>query len=142
MKKDSYCFDRDRGIFYGSKTYDIRQNGSRTWVIPIDEEKYAKSEQYINNVIDSLYFSHGEWIDNDEATFIMPNCITRIDYSQGNIRLSDSISCKIDYSYTDSVEIYFYHPLSNKIKLHRDSVPRMSPTQVQRFIEQQIEGMQ
>ncbi len=78
LKKDSYCFDRDRGIFYGLKTYDIRQNGSRTWVIPIDEEKYAKSEQYINNVIDSLYFSHGEWIDNDEATFIMPNCITRI----------------------------------------------------------------
>ena len=135
MKKDSYCFDNDRGVFYGSKTYNIRQNGSRTWVIPIDKEKYAKNKQYINNLIDSIYFSHGEWIDNDNATFIMPNCITRIDYSHGNIQLSDSISCEISYAYTDCVNVYFYHPEYNKIRLHNDSVPRMSPTQVQNFIE-------
>ncbi len=135
LKKDSYCFDNDRGVFYGSKTYNIRQNGSRTWVIPINKDKYAKNKQYINNLIESIYLSHGEWIDNDNATFIMPNCITRIDYSHGNIQLMDSISCEISYDDTDSLKIYFYHPLSKEIGFHNDSVPRMSPTQVQNFIE-------
>ena len=137
LNKDNYCFDNDRGVFYGSKTYNIRQNGSRTWVIPIDQEKYAKNTQYINNLIDSVYFSHGEWIDNDNATFIMPDCITRIDYSHGNIQLMDSISCEISYDDTDSIKIEFYYPpLSNEIRLHKDSIPRMSPMQVQQFIRQ------
>ena len=135
LNKDNYCFDNDRGVFYGSKTYNIRQNGSRTWVIPIDQEKYAENEEYVYHLTDSIYSSHGKWIDNDNATFIMPNCITRIEYSHGNIKLSDSISCEISYDDRDSVKIYFYHPLSKEIRLHKDSVTKMSPTQVQSFIE-------
>lgn len=135
LNKDNYYFDNDRGVFYGSKTYNIRQNGSRTWVIPIDQEKYAENKEYVYHLIDSIYSSHGKWIDNDNATFIMPNCITRIEYSHGNIKLSDSISCEISYDDRDSVKIYFYHPLSKEIRLHKDSVTKMSPTQVQSFIE-------
>ena len=142
LNKDNYYFDKERGIFYGSKTYNKSQNGSRTWVIPINQQKYAENEEYVYHLIDSIYSSHGKWIDNDNATFIMPNCITRIDYSHGNIQLMDSISCEISYDNTDSLKIYFYHPLSKEIRFHKDSVPGMSPTQVQSFIEKMRGEMQ
>lgn len=136
LKDSDYRIDNERGVFYGSKIYNIRQNGSRTWVVPVHYGKYAKNKEYVYHLIDSLYFTHGEWIDNDEATFILPECFTRIDYTHGNVLLTDSISCKIEYGQPDSVSVIFYHPQWKEIRLHNDSVPHMSPTQVQQFISQ------
>lgn len=136
LKSDSYCLDKERGVFYGSKIYRIRQNGSRVWVIPLNREKYAKNKEYVYNLIDSLYSAHGEWIDNDYATFILPDGFTRIDYTNGEIKLTDSISCKISYAIPDSINIYFYYPLSNEIRLPKDSISSLSPTGIHKLIKQ------
>lgn len=136
LKSDSYCFDKERGIFYGAVTYHIAQNGSHIWVIPIDEGKYTTHRQYVYNLIDSLYSAHGEWIDNDDATFILPDGFTQIDYTHGKIRLTDSISCEISYANPDSIDIYFYYPLSSRIRLHKDSIHYLSPTEVHKLIKQ------
>ena len=135
LKSDSYCFDKERGIFYGA-TYRIAQNGSRIWVIPLDERKYTTHQKYVYNLIDSLYSAHGEWIDNDDATFILPDGFTRIDYTHGKIKLTDSISCEISYANPDSINIYFYYPLSSGIRFHKDSTLHLSPTEVHKLIKQ------
>lgn len=136
LKSGDYCFDKERGVFYGSKIYRIRQNGSRMWVIPLNRKNYARNEDYVYHLIDSLYYAHGEWIDNDDATFILPESFTRIDYTHGNIKITDSISCDIDNAFTDSIAIYFYYPSSNKIRLPKDSVSNLSPTGVHNLIKQ------
>ena len=141
LKSDHYRFDKERGVFYGSKMYRIRQNGSRMWVVPLDREKYAKNKEYVCHLIDSLYSAHGEWIDNDDATFIIPDGFTRIDYTHGEIRLQDSISCKISYVASDSVDIYFYYPLSTEIRLPKDSVSSLSPMGVLKLIKQLKGGL-
>lgn len=106
------------------------------WVIPLNRENYARNEDYVYHLIDSLYYAHGEWIDNDDATFILPESFTRIDYTHGNIKITDSISCDIDNAFTDSIAIYFYYPSSNKIRLPKDSVSNLSPTGVHNLIKQ------
>ena len=136
LKSGYYRFDKERGVFYGSKIYRIRQNGSRMWVIPLNRENYARNEDYVYHLIDSLYYAHGEWIDNDDATFILPESFTRIDYTHGNVKITDSISCDIDNAFTDSIAIYFYYPSSNKIRLSKDSVSNLSPTGVHNLIKQ------
>lgn len=140
LKSGDYHFDKERGVFYGSKIYRIRQNGSRMWVIPLNRENYARNKDYVYHLIDSLYYAHGEWIDNDNATFILPESFTRIDYTHGNIKITDSISCDIDNAFTDSIAIYFYYPSSNKIRLPKDSVSNLSPTGVHKLIKQLKEG--
>lgn len=73
------------------------------WVIPLNRENYARNEDYVYHLIDSLYYAHGEWIDNDDATFILPESFTRIDYTHGNVKITDSISCDIDNAFTDKI---------------------------------------
>ncbi len=105
LKNGSYCFDKEKGNFYGT-TYRIAQNGSHIWVIPIDKRKYATHRQYVYHLIDSLYSAHDEWIDNDNATFILPDGFTRINYTHGKIKLTDTISREISYAHPDSIDIY------------------------------------
>lgn len=136
LTENCYRFDNEKGVFYGAETYAVRQNGSRIWVVPIHDEKYANNKEYVYRVIDSLYYAHGEWIDNDEATFVMPDGFTRIDYTHGDILLSDSISCKISYVNGDSVDVYFYYPVRGNVRLPADSIPPMSPTGAHKLIKQ------
>lgn len=132
------------------KLFARYNNADKIYICPTDSSLYHANRATINRRIDSLYHEfYPKGIDNMD--FVMPDDFSRIVYSD-----STSISYyQIDDHWNPSTEIIF-SPIDSNISpdsviirhkdskddrvYPKDSIPRMSPTQVQQFIRQQKGG--
>ncbi len=148
ISDNDWVIDNTKGYMFLQTKVD-QYAEPRLFVSPIDSSVYHVNDHNIREKIDSLYYGFQKHYD--EMEFVMPDDFSRISYSD-----SSSISYyKSDEVWHPSVEIIYTtvagkeYPDSVIIRIegqrdcimyHKDSIPPVSPTELQRFFKRIVMG--
>ena len=142
ISNDDWNIDDTTGCFWLTSS---RNNDRQLFVVPLDSCKYKINESVINKRIDSLY--HCSLSRYDRMDFVMPDDFSTISYTDSaSVSYFNTDDCWYPFAeiiYTpedsnispDSV-IIRYKDSNEDIVYPKDSIPHMSPMQIQQFIRQ------